>query len=188
MDQVYAVSADEIAGSDTLSTSRILAAAICYLGSFDVIFCGGKTVDGETGQVGPQLAAFLQLPSISNCIDIQLSGDQRHVVCEYLVNEGVETAQVELPALLTVKFGINTPRLPSFRGLANANRAKVEQIAFRALNIEPASVGLRGSPTKVLRSMNHSVDKRSSKRISATELFEQIDVLIRKEDPERYDA
>ena len=188
VDHAYAVSADEIAGSDTLSTSRILAAAVRFLGTFDVIFCGGKTVDGETGQVGPQLAAFLGLPSISNCVAIRLSADKRHVVCDCMVNEGIESAQIGLPALLTVKNGINSPRLPSIRGLANANRAKVEPIAFHSLHVEPGSVGLTGSPTKVLRSMNRSTEMRSSSNIPAAELAKQLDVLIRQADTEHCDA
>ena len=144
--------ADEaFAGADTLATSYTLAYAIKKLGDFDLIICGEKTVDGDTGQVGPELAEHLGIPHIAYVAKIEEVGEKLKVVCDmegefYSVESG-------FPVLITVTKDVNTPRLPTFRDKANARKAKVEIWNAEQLSsvADASRFGAAGSPTRVHR-------------------------------------
>ena len=111
------------AGADTLATSYALAAAIKKLGEFDLIICGEKTVDGDTGQVGPEIAEHLGIPHVAYVSEIKEMGEKMVLVCEmednrYLIESG-------FPLLITVTKDINMPRLPSLRNTLKARKAKI---------------------------------------------------------------
>ena len=139
------------AGADTLATSYTLAAAIRKLGGFDLIICGEKTVDGDTGQVGPEIAEHLDIPHVAYVSGIKKMGEKAVLVSEmesehYLIESG-------FPLLITVTKDINKPRLPSLRNKLKARKAKIKiwTAADIALNADQSRFGVRGSPTRVSR-------------------------------------
>jgi electron transfer flavoprotein beta subunit len=142
--------ADEaFAGADTLATSYALARAIKRWGVFDLIICGEKTVDGDTGQVGPELAEHLGIPHIAYVSELADAGEKLEAVCD--MDGESHTVESGFPVLLTVTKDINTPRLPAFRDKANARRAELK--VWQADTIAGAGgagrFGARGSPTRV---------------------------------------
>ncbi len=139
------------AGADTVATSYALAAAIKKLGEFDLIICGEKTVDGDTGQVGPEIAEHLGIPHVSYVSEIKEMGEKMVLVCEmednrYLIESG-------FPLLITVTKDINVPRLPSLRNTLKARKAKIEiwTAADLASIADQSRFGVQGSPTRVYR-------------------------------------
>ncbi len=140
----------EFAGADTWATSYALAAAIRKLGRWDLIICGEKTVDGDTGQVGPEMAEWLDIPHVAYVSEVREASDSGiTVVCEMEADRyGIESP---LPTLLTVTKDINAPRLPSFADKMRARKAEIQQwgAADLAEFADPANLGLKGSPTRL---------------------------------------
>ena len=137
------------AGADTLATSYTLASAIRKLGEFDLIICGEKTVDGDTGQVGPGIAEHLGIPHVAYVSKVEEVGEKLLVRAEmedesYLIESG-------FPVLITVTKDVNTPRLPTFRDKSNARKAKIEVWGADDLAsiADKGRFGVRGSPTRV---------------------------------------
>ncbi len=137
------------AGADTLATAFTLAKAIGKLG-FDLIICGKQAVDGDTAQVGPELAECLGIPSITfvNKVEELSNGSLR---ARRMMEEGYQLVRTSLPCLLTVVKGINEPRIPSLRGKLKAKSTKIENWDSSHLETDPSRVGLEGSPTRVIR-------------------------------------
>ena len=139
------------AGADTLATSYVLAAAIRKLGEFDLVICGEKTVDGDTGQVGPEIAEHLGIPHVSYVGEIGEVGERIVVACEmdsdrYSIASG-------FPLLITVTKDINVPRLPTFNDKMKARRAEVARwtAADLAAVADQSRFGAQGSPTRVVK-------------------------------------
>lgn len=137
-------------GADTLATSYTLASAIRKLGEFDLIICGEKTVDGDTGQVGPALAEHLGIPHVAYVSKVEEIGEKKiTVVCDM---EGDRYfIESDFPMLITVTKDINTPRLPTFTDKLKARKAKVEIWTAAELSsiADRARFGSKGSPTAV---------------------------------------
>ena len=138
------------AGSDTWATSCVLAAAIRKLSPVDLIICGERATDGDTGQVGPGIAAWLDLPVVSYACSIDWVADG---TCRSrrLVEDGYETVDMQLPGLLTVVKEVANPRLPTLRGKQRARRADIPSWGMSDLDIDEDNVGLAGSPTRVVK-------------------------------------
>jgi len=149
-DEAYLVSDRVFAGSDTLATSYVLSAALRKFGPFDIIFAGERATDGETGQIGPQVAARLGIPAITYVSSVK-EISQHRITVERLVEMGKETIQAELPALLTVVKEINEPRVPDLAGKIRASVSNIPVIGAESLNIDVKKVGLNGSPTRVIK-------------------------------------
>ena len=152
-DGLYLLSDEMFAGSDTYATAKILCAAISQLQNIDLVICGRRAVDGETGQVGPEIAAVLNLPCITNVSGL-LSIDENLIVCKRLTETGYDILELTLPALITVcegVEGVEHPRLSSIFGMRRAKNAPITLLTNEQLALNPASVGLSGSPTKVER-------------------------------------
>lgn len=136
-------------GSDTLATSYILATAIKTLGQFDVILCGKQAIDGDTGQVGPEIAEHLgmaQLTFVAKMVEVK--DDVMTVHREH--DEGYEVIEAKLPVVCTVIKGINEPRYANIKSKMAANKAVIEVITAADLpEIDVTKIGLNGSPTKV---------------------------------------
>ena len=154
------VAGREFAGADTLATSYTLASVIRKLGKFDLIICGEKTVDGDTGQVGPEIAEYLGIPHVAYVSKVEVVGEKLEVVCEmesehYLIES-------DLPLLITVTKDINTPRLPTLRDKLNARKAKTEKWTANDLSsiANENRFGLRGSPTRLHKVMVRSEEGR----------------------------
>lgn len=139
------------AGADTLATSYTLASAVRRLGEFDLIICGEKTVDGDTGQVGPELAEHLGIPHIAYVFRVEINDKKLIASCD-MESERYEVEST-LPLLIAVTKDINTPRLPAFRDKLKAKQAKIEVLPASDLAAvaDADRFGATGSPTRVMR-------------------------------------
>lgn len=151
-DKAYLVSDRAFGGSDTLATSYILSEAIKKLdeleGHFDMIFCGKQAIDGDTAQVGPEIAEHLGYPQITYGLEAEVDGDVLKVRKE--VDEGVEVVAVTMPCLVTYTKPAWDPRFPSIKRKMAANRAEIPTLSAADLpDIDLTRAGLKGSPTKV---------------------------------------
>ena len=138
------------AGSDTWATSCVLAAAVREAGPADLVICGERATDGDTGQVGPGVAAFLDLPVASYVSQVDSLTDG---VCRVrrLVESGYEILDVQLPAVLTVVKEVANPRLPTLQGKRRARTVDIRRCTVADLGLDPDTVGLLGSPTRVVK-------------------------------------
>jgi len=137
-------------GADTWATSYTLGSAIKKIGEFDLVLCGRQALDGNTAQVGPQIAEFLGLPQITYVQGVEISGDT--LKARKALEDGYEVLETKLPALITVIKDINVPRTPSIDAVMDAYREK-EIITWTAddLPVDKGSIGLKGSPTRIRR-------------------------------------
>ncbi|MBN2450744.1 MAG: electron transfer flavoprotein subunit beta/FixA family protein [Lentisphaeria bacterium] len=138
------------AGSDTWATSHTLAAAIRRLGRVDLVLCGERATDGDTGQVGPGVAAFLDLPLVTYAARVDIREDNR-LQADRLIEGGRETVEAPLPAVVTVLKAVGDPRLPTLHGKRRARAAEVPVWDHAELGLAAAALGLKGSPTRVER-------------------------------------
>jgi electron transfer flavoprotein beta subunit len=156
--QIIAMGVDEgvlltdkaFAGSDTLATSYTLSKAIEKINDFDIILCGKQTVDGDTAQVGPGLAEKLGIPHITNVVDIR-EIEENYIECKRTVENGWEVIKLPIPAVITVEKDINIPRFPNIKGIRNMKNPKIEIWNAENINIEYKHIGLKGSPTQVVK-------------------------------------
>ena len=138
------------AGADTLATSYTLAQAIRKLEDVNLIICGKQAADGDTAQVGPGLAANLDIPHITQVRKIvQLTKELLQV--ERMTDTGYEAIEVDLPAVITVVKEINEPRIPGLRGMMRAKKAEIPVWGPEEIDAEEIRIGLKGSPTQVWR-------------------------------------
>ena len=139
-------------GSDTWATAYVLARAIEKIGRFDLILCGERATDGDTGQVGPNVASALELPLATYVSSIDsLDLEKGEITVWRMTEYGYEQLRMPLPALLTVVKEISFPRLPTLRGKQRARQAKIPVFSTGNLDVRGDSVGLKGSPTRVIR-------------------------------------
>jgi electron transfer flavoprotein beta subunit len=148
-DDAILLSDSAFAGADTLATAYTLARAIDKLGQYELIICGRQTIDGDTGQVGPELAEMLRLPFVAYVSKIE-EINNGYMRVKRMVEDGYEVMETSLPAVLTVVKEINVPRLPSLRGLAKAKSTMIPVWTVRELGVDSNMVGLPGSATKVI--------------------------------------
>lgn len=137
------------AGSDTWATSYALAMALRKVGDFDLILCGNQASDGDTGQVGPGIAAHLDLPQITYVRKIE-EIDKAHIVAQRLLEDGYEVIHAPLPCLLTVVKEINEPRFPTLKGKIAGRKAEIARWTAEDIRADSAKIGLDGSPTRVV--------------------------------------
>ena len=166
------------AGADTLATSYTLSQAISKIGSYDLIICGLKTTDGDTGQVGPGLAEELGIPHSSYVRKIvEFTGSELTV--ERTLDEISQTVVLPVPCLITVTKEINEPRLPSFKGKMAARKAEIPVWTSQDLDGEKDRFGADGSPTKVVEVFQPTSDKKpeiieGDSATQATRLLEKL--------------
>lgn len=147
-------------GSDTLATSRVLAAAARKAGPFDLILAGEKATDGETGQTGPMTATLLDLPVVTfvNRVDVE----DNHMVARRVVEEGTEEIRVKLPALVTVVRDINTPPLPTVRQYVIAKKMEFPVWGPADIVINELDAGLKGSATRVAKIFSPKLSRNTT--------------------------
>jgi electron transfer flavoprotein beta subunit len=150
IDDAVLLSDRAFAGSDTWATSYTLSAAIRKIGQFDLIICGKQASDGDTAQVGPGIAAHLDLPQITYVKKIE-EVTENLLRAERLMEEGYEVIETPLPALVSVVKEINEPRIPSLKGMMRARSAKITVWTAVDIGADAASIGLVGSPTQVVK-------------------------------------
>lgn len=150
VDDAVLLSHRDFAGSDTLATSFILAAAIRRIGRVDIVLCGRQAADGDTAQVGPGIATRLGIPQIVGLR--QVSGiEDGKLLAERITDDGAELVRVPLPCLVTVAREANLPRYASFSGKVRAKRTAIATWGPDDIGCEKDRIGLDGSPTWVRR-------------------------------------
>jgi len=161
-DEGILLSGREFAGSDTWATSYALSQAIKEIDDFDLILAGERATDGDTGQVGPGIASWLDLTLstyTSKVVDVNLIEDeevdyttskQDSIIVERMVEEGYEKLELPMPALLTVVKEISFPRLPTLRGKQRSRKIEIPQWNLKNLDLNEEYLGLDGSPTRVV--------------------------------------
>jgi len=148
-DEGVLLSGRELAGSDTWATSYALACAVRTLGPFDLILCGKQAVDGDTAQVGPELAVHLGLPQ-ATCVRRVREVCPECAVVECLTDRGHRVLRCPLPAVMTALKDLNEPRRPNLEDLHRSRFAAVRRLDSAAVGADPSEIGLEGSPTRVL--------------------------------------
>ncbi len=182
VDKVILVSDKKFAGSDTLATSYILKSAIEKNGNFDLILCGRQAIDGDTAQVGPQIAEKLDINQITNIFQtVKISKNSITVKRE--TDTGAEIVKSRFPVLLTVTSDTNEPRPPSVKLIMTYKKLKADdfskKISFpdisaekwniNSINAEESKCGFSGSPTKVVKVDNVVLTTGRAKMISNTD-------------------
>jgi electron transfer flavoprotein beta subunit len=176
VDEVVLLSDRAFAGSDTWATSYTLAKAINKLGA-DIVFCGKQAIDGDTAQVGPETAEFLNIPHISYIRQIEEVGDSS-IRVQRMMDEGYDVVESSLPVLLTVVKELNEPRMPSLRGKMAAKKAEIKKMGMADIGAEEDNLGLKGSPTQV-KNIFAPETKAERKMIEGTP-EEQVDKLVKE--------
>ena len=138
------------AGADTLATARTLAGGIGKLGNYDLIICGLKTTDGDTGQVGPALSEELGISHVGYVKKI-VEAKEKFIVVTRSLDDFYEDVEAPLPCLLTVTKEVNEPRLPTFKGKLAARKAFVEAWNANDIGGSMERFGSKGSPTEVVK-------------------------------------
>lgn len=150
------ISGREFGGSDTYATSQIIAAAIRHLGleEEDIIFCGRQAIDGDTAQVGPQIAEKLDISQVTYAGKVEMDGKLVRVM--RLMEDGYMTVEAQTPCLITCVKELNRPRYMTVRGILECYDKPVTVLDYEALKdeplIDPATIGLAGSPTNIFKS------------------------------------
>ena len=155
-DDAVLISGREFGGSDTFATSQIIAGALHNLGvgEEDVIFCGRQAIDGDTAQVGPQIAEKLNIPQVTYAADIKKEGNT--LVVKRLLEDGYMNVEVQTPCLVTCVKELNAPRYLTVKGILECYDKPITVLDYNALRdeplIDPTTIGLKGSPTNIFRS------------------------------------
>ncbi len=177
-DKAYLVSDRAFGGADTLATSYTLAAAIQKIGNFDMIICGKQAVDGDTAQVGPEIAEHLDIAQVTFVSKITVNGSR--LVLEKEQDDGYEVVESTLPVLLTVVKSINVPRYPTVKSKMAARKAEIEIITADDLDLDKDRIGLKGSPTQVKKIFSPQkrsagiIIKHDNGKEAASELFAKL--------------
>ncbi|NWF94994.1 MAG: electron transfer flavoprotein subunit beta/FixA family protein [Candidatus Thorarchaeota archaeon] len=138
------------AGADTWATAFTLSEQIKKM-EYDLVICGKQAIDGDTAQVGPELAELLGIPQICYVRHLEFDEDRKHVICHRATDEGYEVVKAKLPALITANKGLNEPRLPNIMGIMKAKKKPLEEVGAAKLGVPEDRIGLKGSPTTVRR-------------------------------------
>ncbi|MCI2062373.1 MAG: electron transfer flavoprotein subunit beta/FixA family protein [Eubacteriaceae bacterium] len=141
-----------VGGSDTWATSNALAAVIRKIGDFDIIFGGRQAIDGDTAQVGPQIAEKLNLPQVTYVQKFELSDDMKTVTVERNMEDGYEVIKLQTPCMLTCIKELNEPRYMSIDKLFGIKPEAIKVWSAADVEVDLNTVGLEASPTNVFRS------------------------------------
>jgi len=175
-DETILLSDRAFAGSDTWATAYVLSRAMARIADYDIIICGRQTLDGDTGQVGPGLSEMLGIPFVAYVNRVEEIRDG-YIRVQRMVEEGYETIEMALPAVITVVKEINVPRLPSLRGSMKAKTAQIPVWSADDIGVEEDKAGIAGSPTRVVKVFFPKRERKSEMLQGSTE--EQVDNLIR---------
>lgn len=150
-DDAVLLSDRKFAGADVVATSYALSSGIKKQGGFDLIVCGKQTTDGDTAQVGPEIAEHLRIPHISY-VDRLVEIKDKSLVVSVSMDKTTEEWEIDFPCLITVDKGIFTPRLPSYKRGREFKDYKIKVLTFADMEDQDENhYGLKGSPTQVER-------------------------------------
>ena len=156
VDEGVLISGREFGGSDTYATSQIVAAGIDTYGvdEDDIIFSGRQAIDGDTAQVGPQIAEKLHLPQVSYAGEIKKEGNS--LIIKRMLEDGYMLVKVQTPCLITCIKELNEPRYMTVRGIEECFDKPLTVMSYETLKdhplIDPTTIGLKGSPTNIYKS------------------------------------
>ena len=150
-DSAYLLSSRAFGGADTCATSTTIAFGVRKIGDYDIIFAGRQAIDGDTAQVGPQLAQRLGLPVVTYVQNIR-EIKEGSVVVERQLEDGYEVIEVQTPCVLTCVKELNEPRYMTIQGIETAYKADITIWNEKDIEIAPENCGLKASPTQVFRS------------------------------------
>ncbi|MEK7375832.1 MAG: electron transfer flavoprotein subunit beta/FixA family protein [Candidatus Margulisiibacteriota bacterium] len=148
-DEAILISDRAFAGADTWATSYTLSQAIKKIGSYDLVLFGKQAIDGDTAQVGPGVAEFLDIPQITFAINIEMDGTKIRVKRQ--LEETTEIVESYLPVAVAVIKQINEPRMPSLKGQMRAKKMVIPSWNAGDIAADEKNIGLNGSPTQVVR-------------------------------------
>jgi electron transfer flavoprotein beta subunit len=177
VDDVVLVSDRAFAGADTWATSYTLAKGIRKIGNFDLVIAGKQAIDGDTAQVGPETADMLGIPFVAYIRKIE-KVEAGKMTVERMMDEGYDVVETSLPALITVVKEINQPRLPSLKGKMKAKNLKVATLSAKDIEADENMLGLKGSPTKVVRIFPPA--PRGQREILAGTIEQQVEHVAKK--------
>ncbi|MGE4320374.1 MAG: electron transfer flavoprotein subunit beta [Acholeplasmataceae bacterium] len=167
VDHAYLLSDRKFAGSDTWATSRILSTFIKTL-EYDLIIAGYQAIDGDTAQVGPQVAEFLDIPQVTHVSKI-IEQKENDLIVEKSFENEIYTLSVECPALITTTRTMNQPRYMSAFDIWTCFDKPFDMVTFDDLGIDQQTIGLNGSPTRVKKTYTKPVLQKAPKEVMEPE-------------------
>lgn len=176
VDRAILLSDRKFGGADTLATSTTIAAALRKI-PYDIIITGRQAIDGDTAQVGPQIAEHLGLPQVTYAEELTFDGDKTFTVRKEM-EDGYQTVQVESPCLITALASGVKPRYMSVSGIWDAFDKEVEVWSFDSIEVDPATIGLAGSPTRVSKSFAKGM--KAPGQLYEVEPEEAVELIIAK--------
>ncbi|MDR1346201.1 MAG: electron transfer flavoprotein subunit beta/FixA family protein [Bacteroidales bacterium] len=176
VDRAILLTDRRFAGADTLATSHALAGALRTL-DFDLIITGRQAIDGDTAQVGPQMAEHLQLPQISYVAGLTCN-DSNLLTVKKETEEGYQILEVELPCLLTVLATANKARYMSVQGIMESFDKEMEIWDADKIEVDKEKLGLKGSPTRVKKSFTKA--QKGAGEVFEVDAEEAVGIIISK--------
>lgn len=143
-----------LGGADTLATSKALAGVIAKL-DYDIVFAGRQAIDGDTAQVGPEIAEHLNIPQVTYVQDVKIEGDK--LVVNRALEDGYQVVEVKTPCLLTAIEELNNPRYMNVANIFATSDDDIKVMTADDIDVDKSELGLKGSPTKVKKSMTKEV-------------------------------
>ena len=143
-----------LGGADTLATSKSLAGVIKKL-DYDIVFAGRQAIDGDTAQVGPEIAEHLNIPQVTYVQDVKVEGDS--LIVNRALEDGHQIVEVKTPCLLTAIETLNEPRYMNVSNIFATNDNDIKVMSAEDIDVDKSELGLKGSPTKVKKSMTKEV-------------------------------
>ncbi len=155
VDRAILLTDRKFAGADTLATSNALAGALRNL-EFDLIIAGRQAIDGDTAQVGPQIAELLDIPQVTYLEDLKYDGDKTLTIRRQ-TEEGYQVLETEMPCMVTVLASAYQARYMPVKGIVQAYDREVETWSFENISVDESKLGLKGSPTRVHKAFTKGV-------------------------------
>lgn len=143
-----------LGGADTLATSKSLAGVIKKL-DYDIVFAGRQAIDGDTAQVGPEIAEHLNIPQVTYVQDVKVEGDS--LIVNRALEDGHQIVKVKTPCLLTAIETLNEPRYMNVSNIFATSDNDIKVMSADDIDVDKSELGLKGSPTKVKKSMTKEV-------------------------------
>lgn len=159
-DDGYLLTDRKFAGADVVATAFTLSQGIKYMGKYDLVVCGKQTTDGDTAQVGAELAHFLGIPYVCY-VDQIIEVKEKSIVVRTNLDKSYETLEISFPCLITVEKNNESPRLPSYKRSVMYSDHQMHIVTFdKFFDTDESKYGLKGSPTQVERMFNPIKDDR----------------------------
>ncbi len=178
-DKAVLVTDRVLGGADTWATSTTLAGAIRNL-DYDLIITGRQAIDGDTAQVGPQIAEHLQLPVISYAMDLAVDEAAGKVTVKRLYDDRYHMVEAKMPCLITALAELNEPRYMSVGGIFDAVKADITTWGRADLkDVEDCNLGLKGSPTKIAKASD-KVRKGQGEKVTPDSPEEAVSYIVGK--------